>query len=481
MEEKAGAQISRKAFLQSAAILLILMIAAGVLTRVVPAGEYARSTLEGREVVVPGSFELTSRPDYPVWRWLTAPVEVLFSSDGLTIFTIILFILFVGAAFAVLDRTGTLRATVARLVQRFEGQKYRLLSVVTFFFMLLGAAFGIFEETVPLIPLIIALSLSLGWDSLVGLGMSILATNMGFSAAVANPFTIGVAQQIAGLPLFSGAFFRVLVFLLFYVVLLFFLLRYAHRIEANPERSLVRGLESSLRAREVTGEAWGDVPPHLDRAIRWFLVFVLLILALLVAGPFIPALSGYILPVVGLLFLIGGIGAGIVSGAGSRETLRAAGEGLSGIALGVPLILMAVSVKHIIQSGGILDTILHAASQPFTEISPFLAVIVVFGITLLLELFVASGSAKAFLLMPILIPLSDIINVSRQTMVLSYQFGDGFSNMVYPTNPVLLISLGLTVVSYPVWIRWTSRLWVFVLLLAIALQLVAVAIRYGPF
>ena len=169
-------------------------------------------------MVIPGSFQYTESPDYPVWRWFLAPIEALFGPNGLTILVIILFLLMVGVAFAVLDRSGILQELLARIVRVFKHRKYMLLLVISFFFMLIGAFFGIFEEVIPLVPLIVGLSYFLGWDVLVGLGMSILATNMGFSAAVTNPFTIGIAQEIAGLPLFSGFFFRILIFLTIYII-----------------------------------------------------------------------------------------------------------------------------------------------------------------------------------------------------------------------------------------------------------------------
>jgi len=481
MEEHAGARINRRTFLQSAVILLSLMMVAGILTRILPPGEYDRVVVAGVEVVDPDSYHPVDAPDYPIWRWFTAPIEVLFAADNLTLITIILFILFVGGAFAVLDRTGVLRGSVAGIVRRFGDRKYVLLLVITLFFMLLGAMFGIFEEVVPLIPVMIALSLSLGWDSLVGLGMVILATNMGFSAAIANPFTVGVAQQIAGLPLFSGLGLRVVIFVTVYGVFAWFLTRYARWIDDDPARSPVYSLDQRLRHLASGNLDTGSLPPHLGRAIRWFLVFVLLILLVLCAAPFVPGLSSMSLPIVGLLFLIGGVGAGWVSGVGGRATAKAVGEGMAGIAPGIALILMAVSVKHIVEQGKILDTILHAAAEPFSTANPYLAVLAAFLVVLVMEVFVPSGSAKAFLMMPILVPLADLIGVTRQTMVLAYTFGDGFSNMMYPTNPVLLISLGLSVASFGLWIRWTARLWLIVLLLAAVFLGVAVAIGYGPY
>jgi len=481
MEQKAGAQISRRAFVQSLVILLALMIVAGLLTRVVPAGRYARIEQDGREIVDPASFQYTERPDYPIWRWFTAPVEVLWGPDGLTIITILIFLLLIGGAFAVLDKSGILRAAIARVVRAFGGRRYVLLLVVSFLFMALGAFFGLFEEIVPLVPVMLALSYYLGWDSLIGLGMSILATNMGFSAAITNPFTIGVAQRIADLPLFSGAWLRIPIFLCIYAVLALFLVRYARRLDRDPAASPVFAEDRALRER------YRDIPfdasanPRLGRAVGWFLAFFVLIVLVLVGGSFVPAISAYALPIVGLLFFIGGVGAGFLSGAGGGVVWKAVAEGLGGIAPGIPLILMAASIKFIVAEGGIMDAILHSATAVFTAATPFAAALLIYGLALFIELFIGSASAKAFLLMPILIPLADLVGVTRQVAVTAYCFGDGFSNLAYPTNPVLLICLGLTVVTYPRWIKWTASLWLGVLLVTLAFLGLAVAIGFGPF
>ncbi|MBT3391048.1 MAG: YfcC family protein [Chloroflexi bacterium] len=483
MESKAGAQISAKAFIQSVIILFVIMMVAGVLTIIVPAGRYERIAQGGRELINADSFQFVEQPDYPIWRWFTAPVEVLGGSDGLIVIVIIFFILMVGGAFAVLDRVGILKAGIAKIVRAFGGKKYLLLLVISFFFMLLGAFFGILEEIVPLVPLMLALSYYLGWDALVGLGMSVLATNMGFSAAITNPFTIGIAQKIAGLPLFSGAWFRVPIFLAIYAVFAIFLVRYAKKIERNPETSLVHDEDQAERAKyaALDLEAIAQSSPHLGRAMGWFSVFLALILFVLIGGPFIPAVSDYALPLVGIFFLIGGIGAGMLAGGEKKAVFKALWEGVSGIAPGILLILMAVSIKHIVVSGGIMDTILHSAAQPFSQASPFVSAVIIYFLALLIEFFVASGSAKAFLMMPILLPLADLVGVTRQVTVTAYCFGDGFSNLVYPTNPLLLIILGLTVVSYPKWLKWTLPLWGVVILVTVAFLALGVAIGYGPF
>lgn len=482
MEQKSGAQISRKSFIQSAVILLALMITAGILTLIVPTGEYQRIEVAGRETILPDSFQLTPRPDYPIWRWFSAPVEVLAGPDSLTIIVIIVFILMVGAAFAIMDKSGILKAALARIVRRFGGRKYVLLSAIAFFFMALGAFFGIFEEVVPLVPLMIALAYSLGWDTLTGLGMSILATNMGFSAAITNPFTIGVAQGLAELPAFSGAGYRVLIFLILYALLAIFLTRHARKVEANPQASPVYAEEQPTREKysHFSADSIAHENKGTTAAIAFLLACVLLIFVTLFAGPFVPAISDYALPIVGLLFLVAGIGSGIIAGIG-KKAWKAAGEGLAGIAPAIPLILMAASVKHIIASGGILDTILHSTANAFAGTSPVTAALLIYGLTLGIEFFVSSGSAKAFLLMPILIPLADLLGVTRQTAVLAYVFGDGFSNLAYPTSAVLLICLGLTAVTYPKWLRWVLGLWVWVILASLIFIAIGVWTNYGPF
>jgi uncharacterized ion transporter superfamily protein YfcC len=480
--EKSGAHISRKAFLQAFVILLVLMVVAGILTRVIPAGKYDRVEVAGREVIDPNSFTYIEQPDYPAWRWFTAPLEVLFGPDGATVIAIILFILLVGVAFAILDRSGILKAAIPRLAQSFGGRKIPLLLAITFFFMSLGAFFGIFEEIIPLVPIVIALSFSLGWDSLLGLGMSVLATNVGFSTAIYNPFTIGLAQKLAGLPLFSGAGLRIILFILAYAILAAFLVRYARKLERDAGSSPVFAEDQAERIKYKTFDLTSAVPfdPRLRRAGIFLIVMFALILAVLVASPFVEILSDLALPLTGLLFVIAGVGSGLLTGIG-RATWKAAWDGFVGIAPAVILLLMAASVKYIFATGGVLDTILYWASAAFSNLSPFAASLAIYALVLVLELFIPSGSAKALLVVPILVPLADLTRVSRQIAISAYAFGDGFSNLVYPTNAALLITLSLTVVSYPKWVKWLLPLWLWILLLTVGFLAVAVAINYGPF
>lgn len=474
-----------KAFAQSALILGGILLFAAMLTHIVPTGTYQRELLDGREQIVPGSFTYTQGSGGFAW-WLVplAPILVLGSPDGLTALVIAAFILMVGGAFSILQNAGVLQAAIQQLVKRFANRKYSLLWGISLFFMLLGAFFGLFEEVVPLIPISIALAYALGWDSLTGLGMSILATNLGFSAAISNPFTIGIAQKLAGLPLFSGFGLRAVIFTVVYLLLMIFLTRHARKIERNPQASPL--YEADRARREADGGRGVVALPEsnaasLRAALTWFLVSLVLVLALLLSAPWVAGLVDVSLPLVGVLFLVGGIGAGIRAGHSWRTVMGWLAHGAVGIAPGILLIFMAVSVKYVIVEGQILDTLLFWASQSLVNLPPASAALLIYFLALGLEFFISSGSAKAFLLMPILLPFADLMNVTRQTMVLAYCFGDGFSNLAYPTSAVLWIALGLTPVSYTRWLRWTAGLWAALIVVSLAFVWLAAQIGYGPF
>ncbi len=497
---RAGISIGAKAFLACFLILLALMMGAGVMTRLVPAGRYERIGAGSEAVIVAGSYLEVQRPEYPAWRWLTAPVEVLSSTDAAMAIVIIAFIAIVGGSFAVLQKAGILQAAVARLALRFRGRRYLLLALVALFFMLIGSLMGIFEEVIPLVPVAIALAASLGWDLMTGLGMSILATGFGFSAAISNPFSIGTAQRLAGIPVFSGAGFRVFVFALVYALYLAWLLRVARRAERCPqiggtvlkEEIAVGTAGTEQDDRPAGSSGTGLVPDdrhavssgtgpdgRVGRGIAFFAVAMLLVIAAVMVVARVPALRDYSMPITALLFLVAGTGSGLAAGLRSREALKAFGEGVLGILPGVLLILMAMSVKRIIVSGGIMDTILEAARRGVEGASGYKAAALVYAFTLVLNFFIGSATAKAFLLMPILAPLADLTGITRQVVVQAFAFGDGFSNMLYPTNAVLLISLGIAGLSWPSWFRRTWLLQLGTLALTLGLLMLAVAIGYS--
>ncbi len=487
--EEASLKIGKRTFIIAFVILFLLMITVGVLTRVVPTGSYDRVTVDGIETLVADSYHTTDTAKLPIFRWFTAPIEVLGSADGAVVIVIIFFLLAVSMAFSLLEKSDIMSLFISKAVKRFSRMKYLLMAIIVFFFMLLGAVLGTFEENIALVPIILALAYCMGWDSLVGLGMSMLASCFGFTAAITNPFSIAITQKIAGLPLYSGSGYRVIIFLVYYGVLFLFLYRYARKIEKNPEKSSVYGDDAALREKyrdsgsleKMLSQKTPEEFRKLEKASLAFGMFLVGMLVLFVAASFVSILSDLMLPILGILLLVGGLIASKIAGISGKRRLKIIVGAAGGIAPGIVLILMAMSVKFIISNGGIMDTILYHTSNVIMTTSPFVAILLAYALILLLELFVGSSSAKAFLVMPLIAPLSDLVGFTRQTSVLAFSFGDGFSNMIYPTNPVLLICLGLTVVSYTKWMKWTIKLQLVSLLIACGFLMIGVAIQYGPF
>lgn len=462
-------QISKKTFLASLAILFLLMVSAGILTHVLPQGSFQRVTEEGREMVAAGSYRQSdSQTPLPFYRVLTAPVEVLFSPDAGTVAGIILFLILISGAIGLLNQRGITTYTVQRAAGRFRHNRYRLLAFISFLFMLFGSVIGAFEECATLVPFIVALSLAMGWDALTGLGMSLLAAGFGFAAAVCNPFTVSIAQEIAGLPVYSGIWFRILGFLLVYLLLLAFLLRHSKKISSDVSA--------------VPADTSAQVSPSMDRAMKAFLWALGGMLAMVLLCMVIPALSGLSLFLMILPLTAGAFAAGrYAAGPDSPPLLKDYLRGVLGMLPAVAMILMASSIKLIITNGNILDTILYYASEAAGSVAPGLCTLIIYLFVLILNFFIASGSAKAFLLMPILTPLADLVGITRQSAVLAFCYGDGFSNVFFPTNPVLLICLGLASVSYGSWFRFTWKIQAAVLAVTGLLLLLAQAVGLGPF
>ncbi|MBR3211488.1 MAG: hypothetical protein IKF70_00115, partial [Firmicutes bacterium] len=227
-----GLDISVRSFITAIAVIFALMILSYVLTLLIPAGEYARTVNEAGQTVIDteAGFSYTEG-GLPFWKWLLSPFLVLSAPGSGTLIAVIIFLLVIGGAFNGLDKSGIMNYMLARISHRFGASRYRLMTVVILFFMALGALVGSFEEVVPLVPIVTSLAVGLGWDVLTGMAMSLLAVGCGFASGVMNPFTVGVAQSLAGLPMFSGIWLRLLSFALIFPMLLLFVRRHAKKVE----------------------------------------------------------------------------------------------------------------------------------------------------------------------------------------------------------------------------------------------------------
>ncbi|MBN2797473.1 MAG: YfcC family protein [Clostridia bacterium] len=452
--------ISTKTFLSAIIILILLLLGAGILTQIIPQGAYDYTLEAGQSKIVPDSYhEITSDP-LPIYKWIAAPIAVLFTSEGVIIITIILFLLIIGGSIGILNEAHILSSIIAEIIKHFSSKKYLLLRLIILIFMALGAFIGIFEEVIPLIPLILSLSYALGFNALTGLGMSLFATGIGFAAAVSNPFTIGVAQKIVDLPVFSGALYRLVIFALTYFILSTLIILYAKKIESK---------ESEVIKYDKKGS---------KKAVHWFIVWMSVLILLILLSPFVSWISSYNLPIIGLVFLIAGFGSGLKSNYNLKETLKFFLKGAGSLLPGVILILLATGVKHIIQTGLIMDTILYYAANAVSKSSPFTAILLIYLLVFIMNFFIGSGSAKAFIIMPIVAPLLDMLGISRQLGVLAFQFGDGFSNVLYPTNAVLLIGIGIAGISYSKWFKWVIKYQILLGVLSVVALYIGLVIKF---
>lgn len=437
--EKKGLNISVKSFITAIVVLFVLMILTYVLTFIVPGG------------------------NIPFWEWILSPVLVLGGEDNVSLIAVIAFLLVIGGVFNCLEKCGLMKYMLDKITHRFGKERYKLLALVTLFFMATGAFIGSFEECVPLVPIVVALAIRLGWDALVGLGMSLLAIGCGFASGICNPFTIGVAQELAGLPMFSGMWFRAATFVLIYALLIVFLFNYAKRIEKE------------VYAFEINEKFVDDV--KMDKGLVSFASLMCLGIAVVLSSVVIPALQDYTMIIVALTFLFAGMIASAISKHGEHLGSMF-WNGLTSVLPAVLMILMANSIKYTMVEGNVLDTILGGAISIAETLPRWSVILFIYLIALVMNFFISSGSAKAFLLMPLILPVAEVFGISAQLCVVAYAFGDGFSNVFFPTNPVLLISLGLADVSYGKWARWSWKFQALNLLFTSGLLLLGLVIGY---
>lgn len=486
-----GIKIEKKTLIGITSIIVGIMIFAGILTQIVPTGLY---DVDANGAIINGTYHEIPREEvgYSFWRVFIAPVEsfIFATSDALTGVLIIFVIVLIGGTFLILDKSGVLKYLMSVITNKFSNKKYALLAVMILACMALSSFAGILEESVTLVPLAVAISLSLGWDSLVGLGISLLSIAFGYSAATFNPFNVGIVQSMANIPMFSGVLFRLFVFTVVYAVLAGFIISYAKRIEKDPKKSLFYENDLKLKDRLLneneTKKALAN--PNLPKAARTFgyamLSVLIITVSCLVANIFIDNstisdIIGYMpLASMAVLFTVGGLRAGYISGIRGKELLSGFATGAKTILPVAPVIIFIISVTYILKSGMIIDTLLYWVYNAIQNVNPYASIIIIFFVICIFEFFIGSGSAKAFLLMPILLPLVDMIGIGRQNLIVAFCISDGFCNVLFPTNGILMIALGMINISYIKYIKATWKLFALEFLAAMGIMLLGTAIGY---
>ncbi|WP_227001874.1 YfcC family protein [Virgibacillus necropolis] len=425
-------------------ILFAVIILITISTYFVPAGEYDRTTNEEEQtVVVDGTYHtVESNP---------AGFMEIFQSihQGMVEGAAIIFFIFiVGGAFGIFRATNSIEGALGSISSKVIGKEIYLIPVVMIFFGLAGATFGMFEEALPFILIMVPIALKLGFDSMVGTAMVLVGVSAGFTAAFTNPFTIGVAQGIAGLPLFSGMGVRIIYWLIFMAVSIAYVMVYAKKVKNKPSTSIV--LEEDNKRNTDTTEIAQEKLTRIQAATLGVLVLTLGILAFGVIQ------YGWFIKEIAALFLIMGIVVGIINKMGINEIAERFVKGCEELVVGALVVGFAYGALVLLQNSSTIDTILYGVTSLVSGMPSQFAAIGMYITQSFLNFIVTSGSGQAALSMPIMTPLADLLEVNRQTAVLAYQMGDGISNIFTPTSGLLLAALAMAGIS---WIKWIKFVW----------------------
>ena len=470
--EQAYSNISVRSFVVVAVILLVMLLFCGALSYFIPQGAFARDDSGN---IIPDTYQAGTVEGIAFWRVITAPARVFASGDALTIIMISIFLLVMSGVFNLLEKTGGIKTFIAVIMRRLRDRGGPVVCITVLIFMLFGSLFGMFEELVTLLPLIIVFMLSMQMDTMIGLGACLMAACFGFSTAITNPFSVGTAAQLAGIHASSGAWLRIVFFGIVYLVLCVFLMGYLKKISLDPRRSPT--YEADAKKREsLIGD--GEEMPDQDRIFRVYATFFAIQGVLLVAIACIRQISGFAIPILAASFLISGLIAGSIVCKDFKRVLGCFGKGAVAMLPAVAMIALASSIKLVMDESNIIDTVMYAVLKLLVGKGKFVTILLIYGLILFLQLFIGSASAKIFLVMPIVLPITNALGISPTLVILTYCMADGFTDVILPTNPVLLIGLSMANVSYWKWLKWTWKLQLLLFVISIFVLLFGVLIGY---
>jgi uncharacterized ion transporter superfamily protein YfcC len=447
--------------LNTMAMLYGFVILIAILTWIIPGGEYARVEQNGRMIVVADSFRSVAANPQGFAAIILAPILGFIRSAKVA-----MFLIFIGGSFALLDETKAIIAAIQRLAKFFGGHKTLkklFIPVTMIVFSLGGATFGMSEETIAFIPIFVTLAIFLGYDTIVGVAIPFLGAGAGFAGAFINPFTIGVAQGIAQLPPRSGFNYRLVVWVISTVAMIIFVMMYANKIDKDPTKSVMYEEDKERRKNsDLKNTEFEEFTQSRKLVLGLFIVAMgVLVFGVLKYEWYINEIGG--------LFLCTGLVAAIVSRFSIDKITQTFTKGAQSMMGVVLLLALANGILVIAENGKILDSILHWVSSLVSGAHPIIGSQLMFGVQTFINFFVPSGSGQAALTMPIMTPLADLLNISRQTAVLAFQFGDGWINTIIPTSGVTMGVLGMAGIPYQKWFKWLLPMQIVLVILSLIL------------
>lgn len=522
-------------------IVFFIIVLAAVMTWIVPGGEFNRIEKplpDGttRVVIESNSFEYVENQPQ-TWQVFSALFDGFVDKAN-----IIVFILLIGGAFWIMNASKAIDVGIysfLRFTKRIEHWKFFkifgvdnvIITLIMLMFSIFGAVFGMSEETIAFVIIFVPLAISMGYDSIVGVSMCFVAAGLGFAGAMLNPFTIGIAQGLSDIPLFSGIEYRFIAWIIINLVGITFVLRYAKKVRKNPKRSLV--YEDDEYWRNKSNDDVENVKYYTPKSawITYGLVFIALLVYSFIypttemsvgnaskTMPIIPILTGlyvitgflalrksvhffilnllmytifflivgvmgydwYVMKIATLFFAMG-IASGIAMNNSPNEITKLFMDGAKDIMGAAMVVGLAGGIIIILQDGKVIDTLLYYVSKGMSDFGRVASIGMMYIIQTLINIVIPSGSAKAALTMPIMAPFSDLIGISRQATVMAFQFGDGFTNMITPTSGVLIGVLGVARIPYEKWVRWITPFMIVLMILGFLLLIPTVTMNLSGF
>lgn len=463
----------QREFPHSFIILFSMLILATLATYIVPAGQYESVVDEvtQKTTILADSFHYIKQSPVGFFDMFLSVIEGMNQGSQ-----VIFFIFVVGASLHILLQTGAIDTCIGSMVRLTQKNPNisTLLITVTMIVLSAWASTGIFsfEELIAFIPIFISLAIALGYDTVVGLGMSLVAVGIGFSAGTINPFTIGVAQDIAELPLSSGMSYRLIIWVVMTTITIIYVLIYANKVKKDPSKSYVAGIEV------------GDLALDEERLASRFTTGKVLALVVLLLGIFTIVIGvtkyGWYINEFGAVFLVVAIVAGLVNRFPLNKIASLFVVGLERAVMPAMVIGLARGILVVLQKGNILDTIIHSFASVLSNFNSYVSSFGMLVFQTFLNFLIPSGSAQAATSMPIMVPIGDLIGLTRQTVVLIFQFGDGLSNLLWPTG-MIFIFCSIAKVPVNKYYKFFVPLFFILFAAQVVFTFIAVQMGYGPF
>ena len=476
--ERTLINISKKTFIQVVILLFALLVFSIVLTYVLPRGAFPRDPETG-EITDYNGYMRTDDRGIPLWKGLLAPILVLTSNIELIMLALFLFV--ISAAFQVMSDVGGINSIVESVSGRFRNRPALLLVLISFLFYCFGSFLGLFEEMLTMLPIITALCVMLGYDSFTGFICCILACGFGFAGAITNPFTVLLASRIIDVNPMTNIWFRFIIFFVMFGLLIAFLFLYLSRIGKNRYDSLTY-IHDTIYRNEEDKQAEPSMEVRNQKLVRnMYSAFLLLSLAVIIVSSLVSGLRSYTVVILTAYFLIFGLITGSIAAGSFKKARKSFLNGILGALPTLAFIALAASVKFVLEEGHVLDTLVNQINNQITGGNTIVIALAIYLIVLVLEFFISSSTAKAVLVMGILAMVfkaNPNLGLSKEMLVLLYTFGDGYTNVLFPTSPVLLISLSMIGVNYLSWVKRSSLLFLVNFLLVAAFIALGVTIGY---